>query len=220
MNYVQLPHIKFRQTPVMFGCRFSRQKHQFKMKGVYICNINFWFIHGYCVLWAIMKSDAAITLSTEKFIEQIKADTIGLAFTKLLEAMNVSRADYRDAYGFGEGTVDHIVNRYDFDMKPVTIIRAVLVLNVDYRLSKFLLNKAGICEGNCPASKIYWSVLKKVNSDFIPYYSKNINFFEEVPNTINEINQRIDEMIDKMPISDKKKVEYKKKYRIKDALAV
>ena len=180
------------------------------MKGVYICNINFWFIHGYCVLWAIMKSDAAITLSTEKFIEQIKADTIGLAFTKLLEAMNVSRADYRDAYGFGEGTVDHIVNRYDFDMKPITIIRAVLVLNVDYRLSKFLLNKA----------KIYWSVLKKVNSDFIPYYSKNINFFEEVPNTINEINQRIDEMIDKMPISDKKKVEYKKKYRIKDALAV
>lgn len=177
MNYVQLPHIKFRQTPVMFGCRFSRQKHQFKMKGVYICNINFWFIHGYCVLWAIMKSDAAITLSTEKFIEQIKADTIGLAFTKLLEAMNVSRADYRDAYGFGEGTVDHIVNRYDLDMKSDTIIRAVLVLNVDYRLSKFLLNKAGICEGNCPASKIYWSVLKKVNSDFIPYYSKNINFF-------------------------------------------
>ena len=43
MNYVQLPHIKFRQTPVMFGRRFSRQKHQFKMKGVYICNINFWF---------------------------------------------------------------------------------------------------------------------------------------------------------------------------------
>ena len=114
------------------------------MKGVYICNINFWFIHGYCVLWAIMKSDAAITLSTEKFIEQIKTDTIGLAFTKLLEAMNVSRADYRDAYGFGEGTVDHIVNRYDFNMKPITIIRAVLVLNVDYRLSKFLLNKAGI----------------------------------------------------------------------------
>ena len=195
MNYVQLPHIKFRQTPVMFGRRFSRQKHQFKMKGVIICNINFWFI-------------------------QIKADTIGLAFTKLLEAMNVLRADYRDAYGFGEGTVDHIVNRYDFDMKPVTIIRAVLVLNVDYRLSKFLLNKAGICEGNCPASKIYWSVLKKVNSDFIPYYSKNINFFEEVPNTINEINQRIDETIDKMPISDKKRGKYKKIYRIKDALAV
>mgnify|MGYP006905776260 FL=1 len=198
----------------MFGRRFSRQKHQFKMKGVIIFNINFWFIHGYCVLWAIMKSDAAITLSTEKFIEQIKADTIGLAFTKLLEAMNVSRADYRDAYGFGEGTVNHIVNRYDFDMKSITIIRAVLVLNVDYRLSKFLLNKAGICEGNCPASKIYWSVLKKVNSDFIPYYSKNINFFEEVPNTINEINQRVDETI------DKKRGEYKKKYRIKDALAV
>ena len=190
------------------------------MKGVYICNINCWFIHGYCVLWAIMKSDAAITLSTEKFIEEIKGDTIGFAFTKLLEAMNVSRADYRDAYGFGEGTVDHIVNRYDFDKKPVTIIRAVLVLNVDYRLSKFLLNKAGICEGNCPASKIYWSVLKKVNSDFIPYTSKNINYFAEVPNTINEINQRIDETIDKMPISDKKNGEYKKIYRIKDALAV
>lgn len=55
------------------------------MKGVYICNINFWFIHGYCVLWAIMKSDAAITLSTEKFIEQIKADTIGWRLPSFLK---------------------------------------------------------------------------------------------------------------------------------------